>query len=347
MSDTTTTTAPSSNDLPPGISPPPAGGTTGGNNGPTYLGVGYQTNDTGMDLVVYEDGTAGPTNADGSAPTKTDKTGKTMRSVIIHPGQTVTDVNGTPLPYRAPVEQQLNLPASRVAAGDTTNLGTAVMFVPARYRTGDEVRELGAMSPELRAQVIQLMRAKGLVGATATPSDWWNGLRQVMSQANATGNDWMTELQRMPEVATTVKPNAYNITLHSPDDLKAIFQKAVHDYMGGGSVPDSEVQRFVDAYQAKELADQQHAVGVAEETANRQAGITQPTVAEAASPLSPAEGTQPAPPGGPIVNVTTATPSPEQFAAQMVRQRFGGEVNRYAMLGTYNTFMNLIANGIR
>jgi hypothetical protein len=330
----------------------PTGGTTDqtGQQGPGYLGTGSLINQSGGDIVIYEDGTSGRLNPDGSVPKKPGANGQPQKSIVIHPDQVVTDVNGQPMPYQAPVDTS--------ALGGTPYVPIpAVSYVPAKYRAGDEVKELGDMAPEMRAQVIAVMRDKGLLPDNATPNDWWSAMRQVMSMANSTGNDWQTELQQMPTVQTKAQqPNVYKYTLHDPADLRAIFNKAATDVAGGG-VPQSEIDKMVAGYQAYELGLQTKEKNAAEVAGRLQAGPA--TGAELGQTGTVMPGPNTGAPnvdmnpvsqsgaGGPITTTSTQQMDPTTFAQNMLRQDMGGEVNKYALLGTYNTFMNLIANGIR
>lgn len=350
MSDTTTTTTTPSSDLPPGISPPPAGGGNTSNvpNGPGYLGVGYQQNQTGQPLVVYEDGTVGTLDDKGQPPTKNGPTGAPQKYVVIQPGQTIVDTNGVPAPYSAPVD------TSQYGGTPYVPIPTTV-YVPAKYREGDEVRELGSMSPEMRAQVLQTMQQKGLLKDNATPSDWWSAMKQVMSLANSTGNDWMGELQKMPNVGTAaqVRP-IYQIKLDSPEDLQAIYRKAYTSVTGGGQPSQDELDRYVNAYQQIEREDQYKQIGQQQEVQNRQdiaAGKMAnpaPFVPGGAVMGGPSEGLNPADASpGPDIQTYTPPISAQQYAEQQVRALNPGMAQQYANLQVHNAFMNLIANGVR
>lgn len=345
-----TTTAPANSDLPPGITAPPAGGGNANTvpNGPGYLGVGYQQNNSGQPLVIYEDGTVGSLDASGQPPEKKTAAGQPQKYVVIQPGQTIVDTNGVPQPYSAPVD------TSQYGGTPYVPIPSQV-YVPARYREGDEVRELGAMSPETRAQVLQTMQAKGLLKNDATPSDWWAAMKQVMSMANSTGNKWMDELQQMPNVSgpPQVRP-IYQIKLDSPQDLTAIYRKAYTDLTGGGQPTQDELDRYVNAYQEIERQDQYKQIGQQQEAQNRAdiaAGkITNPApfVPGGAVMGGPSEGLNPADASpGPDIQTYTKPISAQDFANQQIRSLNPGAVNKYAGLGVYNQFMDLISRGIR
>jgi hypothetical protein len=115
--------------------------------------------------------------------------------------------------------------------------------------------------------------------------------------------------------------HAYTIKLSSPTELTAIFKKAAADLLGESAIPQSEIDKFVNAYQGMERADQQKAIGQAQEAANAQAGTTQPFVPGADATNSPSEGVQPPGPN-PLIQEQSATPSAQTAAEAQFKNDF-------------------------
>ena len=134
-----------------------------------------------------------------------------------------------------------------------------------------------------------------------------------------------------PKDTGATSRDAYTIKLSSPTDLTAIFKKAAVDLLGGSDIPQSEIDKFVIAYQGMERADQQKAIGQAREAANAQAGTTQPLVPGATN--SPSEGLQPAAPN-PLVQEQVATPSAQAAAEEQLNKDFPELVNGTQLANT-------------
>jgi hypothetical protein len=124
-----------------------------------------------------------------------------------------------------------------------------------------------------------------------------------------------------PKDTGATSRNAYTIKLSSPTELTAIFKRAAADLLGVSEVPQSEIDKFVNAYQGMERADQQKTIAQAQEAANAQAGITQPFVPGADAANSPSEGVQPSAPN-PLIQEQVATPSAQTVAEEQLKKDF-------------------------
>jgi hypothetical protein len=308
------------------------------------LGVGDMYNDSGQDRVVYEDGSVGSPNPDGSVPPKMKSDGKTpQKSVLIHPGQVMTDTNGVPIPQ---VAQRTTLAASPISAIATP----VVQFVPAQYRPGDEWTALGSMPPEQRQQWVTMMQDKGLLSATSTPTpaQWANAMQGLMSMANASGSDWQTELQNMPSVDLSAKyrPQSIAPVLDNPQDLAALYKKSYAQLTGFGNPPQDQIDRFVAADQA---AQKQAAVDdqTAKEAAARVngLGLTQPDYTQMAPSVEAPEGGI-TDPNKPPVFTSTSAPNQQTLAEGMIRQQNPALVHGTALASQYNALLSLLSSGV-
>jgi hypothetical protein len=319
--------------------PVPSG--TALNSNATYqapLGVGYQTNETGADILLFDDGSQQSYDGSSAIP---------PNARVFHPGQVLTTADGQPIPYAAtvpaPGTEQPGI-TSRIEPGSPA-AATSGGFtqVPARYKESDAWRVWGQLPPELQAQVKQQMIDTGLVapGASFSLNDAINGMDQIMKYANSSGTDWITALKSMPIQPQTSKPSAANqITLSNPTDLAAIFKDAAAKLLGTSNVPQSEIDKFVTAYQASEKATAEAAQAAATAAANPPLGppaATNPQELAASSTVA-----------SPIAGSYTATPppTPTNAAETAIKQAHPGQYNATQMASAYDKFLSIISGGI-
>jgi hypothetical protein len=362
-----------------GIGAPPPTGTVGGViPDPTAIGVPkYQT--IGGAFVfegtkykrVIQGGDGKYYAVDASGAVMTDDKGQPIQD------QPTTDRSGTPIRVQAqygpaPPGSNVNTPAgvtSRIEPGSpAAQLG---MAGPARYDEGAEWSLFAQMPAEQRVQVQQAMIDRGIAPSTgvangAFTTDWLSSFKTILGYANANNQNWEDALASMPQVdrtkTVTVQPNQYEIHLDSPQDLAAVYRKAIAATIGGGAVPQSEVDSFVRAYQEMQRTDQETA-NAAKEKAIADAGLGQqvaigpdgkplPTgtppgtdIAPGVLPDSAATAAGPVGTGLPTpgVTTTTATESPQQFALDQVKQKYAGRYQATNMANAYGLFVNSMA----
>lgn len=352
---TTTTTAPASQsaDQYTANNPIPSGGsTTNVGNAPAPIGVGYQINDTGQDIAVFEDGSVQAVQR-GEAPSATDETGKPLKFVVIHPGQVVTDTNGVPMPYVA----QRTIPGvagatSRISPGSPGAAAAAqegvTQQVPAQYREGDEYRIAGNLPPEQRAQIQQAMLDRGLFGSAKprTALGGWDAesaaaFKQLLAYANSTGQDYNTALENMPKLTDEqLNGKSAVISLSHPDDLAAVFKNAAANLIGSSNVPQSMVDDYVRAYQDMERRDQE-AAAAAQKAAKSTATPVPPGMDVTGSLPDSAAGASGYPGGAGDTNPTvTQTESASQFAQDYLRKNAGGQVGATQIAHVFDMFLN-------
>lgn len=339
--------------------PIPSGGssTTNVANAPAPIGVGYQVNDTGGDIAVFEDGGV-QSVATGQTPSATDDTGKPLKFLVIHPGQVVTDTNGVPMPYVA----QRNIPGvagttSRIQPGSQAATNAAqqgyTQQVPAQYREGDEYRIAGNLPPEQRAQIQQAMLDRGLFGSAKprTALGGWDAesasaFKQLLAYANSTGQDYETALQNMPKL-TDAQINGVSakpvISLSHPDDLAAVFKNAASSLIGSTNVPQSMIDGFVRSYQDMERKDQEAADAAQQASKQVTTAAVPPGTDITGSLPDSAAGASGYPGGAGDTNpTTTQTESASQYAQDYLRRNMGGQVGATQIARVGDMFMNIL-----
>lgn len=289
-------------------------------------------------------------------------------------GKQVTD---TPKADRSgnPIKVQAQYQAPTGAPVDTPNMGgypvtsriqpgspaaQAGTFGPARYDEGQEGAIFWGMPAEQRVQVQQAMIDKGLNPSSAlTPGgldqSWVTAFKTVLGYANANNLTWVDALQSMPDIdrtqVATVQRNHYNVQLTSPQDLAAVFRQAMGRTIGGGQVPEADVQQYVRAFQQVQLEDAQKraeqanaaafepkrkvAVDAAGNVIGEPAGTDVTSLPDSAAGAVPTSGLP-----GPALDVTTAPPSPEAFAQDYIKTHFANRVNQTSYASAYNLFLN-------
>jgi hypothetical protein len=276
-----------------------------------------------------------------------------------------TDRSGNPvrLPaqYQTPAGTQVPTPGgttSRIEPGSpAAALGTTG---PTRYDEGQEVAILAGMPPEQRAQVQQAMVDRGLaptnaVGIGGYDSNWASSFKNVLAYANANNMKWDDALRSMPIVdrtsTATVQRNHYNITLTSPTDLRAIFNKAASDLLGGTDVPVGMADGFVNAYQ--EMQRQYWTAKNAEAEATASEPKQKVTVDADGNPivdptLSQQTSRSAGPPDAPTVlpkPVTTTTvnpPTPQAYAQEQLQKQMPGQYRATQIAQQYDVFSKLL-----
>lgn len=315
----TTTSTDSTNNHGAGAPPPAGSGTTNTQSQRTPIGVGWQPDPSNPSLVMQ-------------------------------------DANGNNVPFAATAQTPMSLPDSRVAAGDTSQLSTAsIQF--AKYFTGDDYTIPATLAPETRAELQQTMYDRGLYGATKPKigyGGWQNedvsAFNQVLAYANASGTDWQTALKSMPQQAASSAPRqTATVNLSNPEDLKAVYKKAMTDITGGGPVSEQDLDKFVSAYQGMEKTQQQQQI---QDQMTAAAGdytpgelAQQQTDLGTAGKLASSLGSAPslsdvANPNAPLTSTQTAVETPQQFAQDQIKAKNPGAYGATQIANTYSQFLN-------
>lgn len=357
-----------------GVGAPPVGSTTNAIPEPTAIGVPkYQTiggryvfKGTKYDQVIQgNDGKfyavdAGGNiiiNPDGSAAADTPATDRSGNPVRL------------PAQYQTPAGAQVPSPSgvtSRIEPGSAAAaMGTSG---PTRYDEGQEVAILAGMPAEQRAQVQQAMVDRGLaptnaVGIGGYDSNWAGAFKNVLAFASANNMKWDDALRAMPIVdrtsTATVQRNHYNITLTSPTDLKAIFNKAASDLLGGTDVPAGMADGFVNAYQEMQRQDQMTKIQQQEAAANEpKQKITVDADGNPINTSAPpgtdigggalpdsaagATGKTPGALPSPVITSSTSLPSAQQYAQDQLRQQMPGQYRATQIAQQYDVFSKLL-----
>jgi hypothetical protein len=321
--------------------------------------------------TVIDEKTGKPRDAflavDSNGSIMTDpKTGKPQED------QAVTDRSGNPMriqaAYSAPEGAPVNVPSpagvtSRIEPG--SQAAQMARMGPARYNPGDEASVWFSMPAEQRAQVMQAMVDKGLQpssgSSTGIDQSWVNAFQTVLGYANANNMPWDQALQFMPSASqfTTknVTPGTYNIHLTASQDLAAIYKKAFASVIGGGAIPQSEIDAFVRNHQDMERQDQQAQIDAQEKARFSAQQVTigpdgQPVSTQQPAgtdilgslPDSGATAAGPVSTGQPSPYVTTSSvESPDQAAIDAIKQLHPQQANATSQANAYSLFMNSIS----
>lgn len=161
---------------------------------------------------------------------------------------------------------------------------------------GNYVPHYGQLSAEDVAAFRRMM-----IGYASNPSQGTltSYLQQAAQQGTQQGTSGVSSVGKV-------------VQLSNPDDLRITLQKTVRD-LYGGNLPESDVQRFISAYQSQEAQAQSAAAGD-KSSADFASGLYNPTTGMA-------QGTQ-----GGVTATVTAPQSPSGAAETYVRTNYPNEV---------------------
>ncbi len=271
-------------------------------------------------------------------------------------GQVAMDQQGNPVPWFGSKPGGPTIP--NVFAGTGGSMSTD--YFAAQYNDGDEWAVVGSMPVEMRADVQQAMLDRGLFGAkkpNVALGSWDNesasAFKQVLAYANATGMDWQEALRDMPVVSADglnpdgsqqVERGHYQIKLSNPADLAQVFKRAAADLIGGGDVPQEEIDKYVRAYQGLEKADQEAQIA-AQEKAKRDVAVQEPIDQNVMGASLPDSAPVVSGAGDPVVTTTTNAPDPSTLAQQMIKEKFGGRVGATNVARAMDSFLSILGGG--
>lgn len=204
--------------------------------------------------------------------------------------------------------------------------------VPARYFEGDDWQPAG-WPPDQIADLQRALIAAGLIDPKATISLGYYDIttrtayRELLTTANASGMDRSQALQMAltaPRQGPGIKETPRQplvMKLSNPDDLRAVFRKAIIDELGQGWSSD-QIDQMVTDYQARETEVQQQQYAMT--------GF--------------GSATEPGP-GGTL----TPPPSPDVYAAAKAREQDPELAQEHDALGFVGQFNDLVGKwgGVR
>lgn len=205
------------------------------------------------------------------------------------------DASGAIVPYTATVSGTTSEDDLRYQGGrpGTHQIQQAVTKqVPAQYFSGDEFAPASWPPEQISAYQAQLVKA-GLLRAGSYQAGVWDSqtvsaYTQLLGGANAAGMTKEDMLARWSQQAAT-SPGAgagpLTVRLSNPEDLAAVFRKAVVDTLGEGW-DSGKINQMVQSYQAIQASTQ---------TQDHNLALSGGTV--------------------------TGAPSPQEFAVQQARQQ--------------------------
>lgn len=242
-------------------------------------------------------------------------------------GQPVMGPDGQPVRWGATIEAPqgssgIEGPGTASSYGHIP--GTSTQFQLPRYFDG--AQWLPASLPPADIRALQLrMVAAGLAKSGELQLGIWDmasvsAYQKLLAFANASGSDVASALNRWQQ-AHSETPDAgaaarapLVVKLSNPDDLAAVFRKAVIDQLGQGWSSD-KINSMVSAYQQQERETQQQQYAMTGFGSSTEPG-----------------------PGGEI----TAPPDPTTFAVDQARQADPGLAQEHDELGVLGNFRQML-----
>lgn len=241
-------------------------------------------------------------------------------------GELVVGADGKPVMTMQPVPwtAQVQHAGVPITGGGIGGVGVGYAGAPytedvlPRYYEGDAEVLFNDLPPAARAQLQDEMIAAGVYGAKNPnivhgifDQETATAFKQVLTTANATGNDYRTVIQNYKQFAASQPPpppTPHVATISSTTDLVKTFKDVSRNALGR-ELSDSEAKRYASVLQGQEAAADQA------KFAMQDAGTS---------------------------GTVMGAPSPSAFLDEQLKQNQPGEYGANRLATTFDTFQSLL-----